>query len=102
MGLPFQPWRASLLPASFGGAEFKVEAGAKSGGRRIAEHEYPKQDTPFGEDMGRKAHRWQITGYCIGPYYTIDRDALVALCDSEGPYTLQHPSLGSEQVSTLR
>ena len=98
MGMPFQPWRAALLPASFGGVGFKVETGGKSGGRRIAEHEYPKQDTPFGEDMGRKAHRWTITGYILGPNYLGPRDALIALCDSEGPYTLQHPSLGFEQV----
>ncbi len=98
MAMPFQPWRAALQPASFGGAGFKVEAGGKRGGRRIAEHEYSKQDTPFGEDMGRKAHRWAITGYCIGPGYLAARDALIAVCDSEGPFTLVHPSLGTEQV----
>lgn len=98
MPLPFQPWRAALLPASFAGVVFHIETGGKSGGRRIAEHEYPKQDTPFGEDMGCKAHRWPITGYCIGPDYLDTRDALIAICDSEGPYTLQHPSIGFEQV----
>ncbi len=98
MPLPYQPWRAALQPASFGGCGFHVETGGKSGGRRIAEHEYPKQDTPFGEDMGRKAHRWPITGYCIGPNYLAGRDALIAVCDSQGPFTLVHPSLGTEQV----
>ena len=99
MAMPFQPWRAALQPASFAGCEFKVETGGQSGGRRIAEHEYPKADTPFGEDMGRKARRWPITGYCIGPFYIDDRDALIAACEAEGPSTLIHPSLGEQQVN---
>jgi prophage DNA circulation protein len=96
--MPFQPWRAALLPASFGGCGFKVEAGGFAGGRRLAVHEYPHQDTPFVEDLGRKARRWQITGYCIGPDYLDDRDALVEVCEAQGPFTLVHPSFGPQQV----
>ena len=98
MPLPFQPWRDALLPASFGGAEFHVETGSQASGRRIALHEYPKQDVPFAEDMGRRARRWTIAGYCIGPFYLDDRDALIEVCETEGPYTLVHPSLGEMQV----
>ena len=61
-------------------------------------HEYAHLDTPFTEDMGRKGRRWQITGYCIGPNYIADRDALIAICNAEGPFTLIHPSLGAEQA----
>ena len=98
MPLPFQPWRAALLPASFGDALFHVETGSQASGRRIALHEYPKQDTPFAEDMGRRARRWNITGYNVGPDYLDYRDALIAVCESEGPFTLVHPSLGEMQV----
>ena len=98
MAYPYQPWRAALLPASFAGAEFHVEVGGQSGGRRVAEHEYPKEDTPFGEDMGRKARRWQITGYCIGPDYLDGRDAVIEACEAEGPSVLVHPSLGEQIV----
>ena len=98
MPYPYQPWRDSLLPASFGGAEFHVEVGSQSGGRRIAGHEYPKSETPYAEDMGRKAGGWQITAYLIGPFYLGARDALLAVCDSEGPYTLVHPTFGAKQV----
>lgn len=98
MAMAYQPWRAALLPASFGGAGFKVEAGGFGGGRRLSVHEYAHSDTPFVEDLGRKARRWQITGYCIGPGYLADRDALIAVCEAEGPFTLVHPSLGAEQV----
>ena len=98
MPYPYQPWRNALLPASLGDAGFHVEAGGKSGGRRISVHEYPKADTPNTEDMGRKARRWSITGYVIGPLYLDDRDVLIAVCEAEGPFTLVHPSLGEEQV----
>jgi prophage DNA circulation protein len=95
---PYATWRAALQPASFGGVEFHVEVSGKSGGRRIAGHEYPKADTPFAEDMGRKAAGWQVTAYLIGDDYTADRDALLAVCDSEGPFTLVHPTFGAMQV----
>ncbi len=98
MAMPYQPWRAALQPASFGGAGFHVEVGSQSGGRRIAGHEYPKSETPYAEDMGRKAGGWQITAYLIGPFYLGARDALLAVCDSEGPYTLVHPTFGAKQV----
>ncbi len=98
MVMPFQPWRAVLQPASFNGCGFKVEAGSKPGGRRLATHEYPKGETPYTEDMGRRATRWQITGYCIGPNYLSDRDAVIAASNLEGPFTLVHPSFGSMQV----
>ena len=98
MTYPYQPWRARLQPASFAGCGFHVEVGVQSGGRRIAEHEYPKVDTPFGEDMGRKARRWQITAYVIGPDYLDGRDALIAACEAEGPSALIHPSLGEKIV----
>lgn len=99
MGLPFQPWRAALLPASFGGVEFHVEVGAQAGGRRNAGHEFAKRDTPYTEDMGRKARHWPITGYIIGPDYLGNRDDLIAACEAEGPSTLVHPSLGSMTVN---
>jgi len=96
--MPFQPWRAALQPASLGGVGFHVEVGSQASGRRIALHEYPKLDTPYAEDMGRRARRWPTTGYCIGPYYLQDRDALTAVLEVEGPFTFVHPSLGENQV----
>ncbi len=98
MSMPFQPWRAALLPASFGGAQFHVEAASKAGGRRIALHEYPKRDQPYAEDMGRKARRWPVTGYIIGPNYLAGRDALVNLLEAEGPFELVLPSTAPGQA----
>jgi len=88
------PWRARLRPASFRGAGFHVEVGARTAGRRLALHEYPKRDTPYAEDLGRRGMSFPITGYCIGPFYLDDRDALLDALDAEGSGTLVHPTLG--------
>lgn len=95
MPLPFQPWRAALQPASYMGAQFHVELGGQASGRRNAVHEYPKRNTPWTEDMGRKARRWRITGYIIGPDYLGPRDDLIAACEDGISGTLVHPTLGA-------
>jgi prophage DNA circulation protein len=59
------PWRKRLRTASFKGALFHVEQQGRSSGRRIVEHEYPRRDMPYAEDMGRHALRYQMTGYVI-------------------------------------
>ncbi len=91
MPLPYQPWRAALQPASFGGCGFNVETGGFAAAAGSPMHEYAELDTPLREDMGRKGRRWQITGYCIGPGYLADRDALIAVCDSRGAVHARPP-----------
>ncbi len=91
-------WQLELVPASFKGVPFKVDEGGRTGGRRVAEFQIPKGDTPYAEDMGRAAKRWQITGYVIGDDYTAQRDALLDACDSDGAGILVHPTLGSMNV----
>jgi len=90
------PWRAELQPASYNGAGFFVRVQTRGGGRRIANHEYPKRDTPYAEDMGRKSRRFTVTGYVInGPLtidYRIDRDILVSALEAEGPGNLILPT----------
>lgn len=98
MPLTFQPWRAALAPASFGGAEFHVEADTQISGRRVAVHEFPKQDTPWAEDMGRRARRWTIDAYLISPTYIDRRDALIQALETEDAQTLVHPLLGEVQA----
>jgi prophage DNA circulation protein len=87
------PWRLQLVPASFAGVQFHVEHQGRSGGRRVVLHEYPKRNTPYAEDMGRSAFRYQVTGYLIGPSYHTGKKALmIALDNSEGG-TLMDPYL---------
>lgn len=92
------PWRLQLLPASFGGAQYHVEQQARSGGRRVVLHEYPKKDTPYAEDMGRAATRYQITGYLIGPNYHLAKRALMRVLDSSTGAPLVDPYIPEPKV----
>jgi prophage DNA circulation protein len=101
MELPNAQWRDELVPASFNGAEFHCEQVGIESGRRIVEHEYPKRDLPYAEDMGHRAFTWEIRGYIIcyptdvggSELYSRDyrnaRDALIAELDKGGPAALQ-------------
>jgi prophage DNA circulation protein len=102
-------WRARMMPASFNGARFHCESNARESGRRIVEHQFPKKDYPYAEDMGRAAREFTIRAYCIVfPFdtgdglrtldYTVVRDALIAQLEAEGPGTLQLPTQPAQQV----
>jgi prophage DNA circulation protein len=86
-------WRAMLVPAMFRFAPFHVDANARSSGRRIVLHEFPKRDVPYAEDMGRKARTFPVTGYVIGPTYVVQRELLEAALEAEGPGLLILPTL---------
>ncbi len=101
MSMPSTPWRDLLLPASFNGATFHVENGGKASGRRVAVHEFPKNDTPYAEDMGKMATRFSLNAYVIGPTYFIDRELLIGACEQEGPGLLVHPSMGALMVACM-
>jgi len=91
-------WRDSYRPGSFRGVEFRVEAHDHAFGRRCELHEYPKRDEPYAEDLGRKAREFSLDLYVIGPDYMAARDRLREALEKEGPGTLVHPYLGSQQV----
>ncbi|QIG93804.1 MULTISPECIES: DNA circularization N-terminal domain-containing protein [unclassified Bradyrhizobium] len=102
-------WRQSLMPASFNGARFHCEANGRESGRRIVQHQFPKKDLPYAEDMGRAAREFNVRGYCIVfPYdsgdslyqrdYRQPRDQLVRQLEAEGPGTLQLPTQASQLV----
>ncbi len=100
--MPIPLWRQNLQPASFNGVGFKVDVDAKASGRRIGPHEFPKQDTPYAEDMGRRIRRVTVTAYIVSgpdqPDYQSARDALVAVLEAEGAGLLIHPTLGTDTV----
>lgn len=87
-------WRDQLLPASFRGAPFFWNETEGQGGRRLAVFEFPLRDEPYVEDLGRKARRYPVSGYVLGPDYFDDRDALIGALEDAGPGTLVHPYLG--------
>ena len=85
------PWRNRYQPAAFRNAQFFVETDARIGGRRVAPHEYPKRNTPYSEDMGRKAFRYMVQGYLIGPKYWDQKNRLIGELDKDGPGLLRLP-----------
>jgi prophage DNA circulation protein len=97
-GMPSNPWRDKYQQASFRGAIFYTESDSRSSGRRVAVHQYPKRDTPYSEDLGRRAVQHPITGYLIGPDYIGPRDDLIDALEKEGPGQLIHPLLKPMQV----
>ena len=55
-----------LRPASFRGVPFDAfEEHSEAGGRRLVRHEFPLRDTPYAEDMGRKAGQWQVEAFVL-------------------------------------
>ena len=91
----------NLRPASFRGVAFEVESHSESGGRRIELHEYPLRDTPYAEDLGKKAGKWQIEAFLVNGKsgYAERRDKLREALNASGPGTLIHPYLGELSVS---
>lgn len=85
------PWRDKWQNAKFRDAGFFVETAARAGGRRVALHEYPKRNEDYAEDMGKKANRFIIQGYLIGPNYLDLRDALITALEQDGPGMLRLP-----------
>lgn len=91
----------NLRPASFRGVAFEVESHSESGGRRVELHEYPLRDTPYTEDLGKKAGKWQIEAFLVNGKsgYAERRDKLREALNASGPGTLIHPYLGELSVS---
>ena len=54
-------WRDNLVPGSFRGVRFLVDAHDFTGGRRLARHEMPLRDKPVVQDLGRASHEFIIT-----------------------------------------
>lgn len=91
-------WLDDYRQAKFRSAYFYVSNAENSSGRRSAVHEFPKQDTPYVEDMGRKARTHRIEAYILGEDYFSIRDELQQALEKEGPGKLVHPYLGTLDV----
>lgn len=93
----------TLIGASFRGVGFFVDSSERGGGRRATVHEFPLQDNPFVEDLGRSARTFRIDGYVIGDAYQVQRDALLAaLEDESGPGELVSPYHGVRRAICVR
>jgi prophage DNA circulation protein len=91
-------WRDELQPGSFRGVPFLIDGSSAEFGRRVALHEYPLRDTPYAEDLGRKARQFAIECLVLGPDYMAARDRLIAALEAPGAGTLVHPYYGTRRV----
>jgi prophage DNA circulation protein len=92
-------WRDKLQRASFRGVAFEYENVEQGGGRRLAEFEYPLQDTPATEDMGRKRREFSLEAYIVGEDYLERAQQLLDALEQSGPGELIHPTRGTLRVS---
>ncbi|MET3969093.1 DNA circularization N-terminal domain-containing protein [Bradyrhizobium sp. S3.9.1] len=87
------PWRDRYQRSKFRTAIFYVDVDVRSGGRRVALHQYPKRNVPYAEDMGRSAIAFTVQGFLIaldGSYLDLKNDLIDAL-EQDGPGVLRLP-----------
>lgn len=88
-----------LVAGSFRGIPFRTVDAEIRVGRRNVVNEYPQRDVPYVDDLGRKARRFVVEAYVIGPGYLFERDALIDALETPGPGELRHPRYGIRRVS---
>lgn len=95
-------WFSNLKPASYGGVAFGVESLRTSAGRKTSVHTYPFRDSDWIEDLGKKNRQFEVLGFLVeqdvktGTGSAVaQRNALLAACETAGPQTLVHPTLGT-------
>jgi prophage DNA circulation protein len=77
-------WRQNLRRGTLGGVTFHTSDRHLKGGRRIKNHEFPKRNANFPEDMGKKTRTWSVDAYVIGDDYMAQRDRIIRECEREG------------------
>ncbi|MFZ5746354.1 MAG: DNA circularization protein [Pseudomonadota bacterium] len=91
-------WQDAYRRGSFRGVEFRTSDSELAGGRRVAQHEFPLRDTPYNEDLGRRAGRFAIECWVAGADYFTARDRLIAALNGSGSGVLVHPYHGTLSV----
>ena len=90
-------WYQQLVPGSWRGVGFVLDASEGKMGRRTATHEYPYRDTVWVEDLGRLPRRFAFQAFVVGDDCYQQRNAMVQACEQAGVGTLVHPTFGSVQ-----
>jgi prophage DNA circulation protein len=88
----------------FRGVPFYIDDGDRSGGRRVASHQFPLRDTPFTQDMGREQRGTTLNIVLVGNgvrgdgrrYESVEKwcEDLINALEAAGPGKLVHPRLG--------
>ena len=53
-------WKSKMGPARFRNVAFHLSGHTRGSPRRVAVHEYPGRDMPFGEDLGAAAAEFTL------------------------------------------
>lgn len=88
-----------LARGKFRGIEFLYETSEVTVGRRTVLTEFPGQDLPFSEDLGRAAQEFTLEMFVLGPAYEDQRRKLIEALEAPGPGTLLHPYYGPVTVT---
>lgn len=91
-------WIDELDEASFRGVIFQVEKLTLRGGRRLANHQYPRRNRPNSEDMGAKQKVFAFTAFIDSTDGFAARDTFIDALDADGSGLLIHPTYGQQQV----
>lgn len=89
-----------LRKASYNGVNFEVSNSNLKFGRRVVVHEYPQQDVPYGEDLGKATRIITLSAFIVGADYASRSKKLIEALEKPvtEPGTLVHPWLGSLKV----
>lgn len=87
-------WKERFRQGSFRGVPFFIDGADSDFGRRVVSHEFPQQETPFVEDLGRRARKFVIDCYVLGNDYLTSRDLLLVALEKKGSGPLVHPLFG--------
>lgn len=90
--------KKTYLKAAFRGVSFEVDTADSEHGKRNAVHEFPFRDTPYCEDLGRKARRFSIEGYFVSDDHVDRKHRLAQAIEASGPGVLAHPYYGTVSV----
>lgn len=91
-------WQTKLKTASFRNIRFNYQADEAKFGRRTVDHEFPKREEGYQEDLGKKSQTFQIEAFVQGFDYMRLRDNLIKACETPGPGILVHPYYGKKNV----
>ncbi|GCL64310.1 tail protein [Rubrivivax pictus] len=70
-------------------------------GRRGQVHEFPQRDTPYVEDLGRRARVFTVEAFVLGGDYMQTRNRLLQAIEQPGPGALVHPYMGEVRASLV-
>lgn len=82
------------MDASYRGVPFYVTSTKLKVGRRVVLFEYPQQDKPFVEDLGRAARIVTVEAFTTGRDYVERMSALVKALETQGGGELVDPWVG--------